>query len=557
VTVGQNLAVAVTAVNFGTNVLTVTGATVTHDAAVGEEVVGRRLSTHATQGFRQVEKLTPLSTSCGQGGVDFAAIWNQHSEASAAQSHISEYACCTYTRQPITVGDTEICVFDTKYLLGAKFVGDTSPFTQGDATDVVAWVRIGSNAAIQVMNTVTQASSCVPGARNSWSSTVSGTALQVVESSILYAVSAGRWVHTAPHFPMGKAANGVYPNGVYPSCLDGEYISSGAMYGGKSSIAEPAGGGLTETLVYGYAFVVGSTSITVRSATELFQAVLTGMIVSASSTTVMTLPSTASATAGFYVGYSLTLDLDGNIGTTGDVETKTIAGYNADRTLTVSSAFSSTPSAASLFVVSLWQDRKRIATGSNLFITVTAVNFFTNVLTVSGVEAPGMVNEPVYQTVPSYTEFNLDVTSPAIEDLYVKCTIWIISGKGAGQHDLIEEYDPRFRLAKIKGSWTIPPDVTSGYIITGKSLCINDCASAAFGSSIATGKPQPESSSISFIKARATRRNSLFHCSLVLLHRRRILRSCHGGRCAIRRQPRVHLQPHFFQANHLACSFWK
>ena len=32
----------------------------------------------------------------------------------------------------------------------SRSVGGTAPFTQGDAADVVAWVRIGSNPAIQV-----------------------------------------------------------------------------------------------------------------------------------------------------------------------------------------------------------------------------------------------------------------------------------------------------------------------------------------------------------------------------------------------------------------------
>lgn len=496
--IGMNTAVHVWSVDG--NELNVTGASITAIEPAGTLVIGHRFTNHSTAGFKQVEKLTAQSTSCGQGGLDFAGVWNQYSEAAAAQTHVSDYTAGATLVQPLHPGDTEICVSSAKDLLGAFWVGGTAPFTQGDATDVIAYVKIDNNPAVAIKNSIT-AGSCAPAAgKNNWASTYAGDTVQIVATSAVYAYpcsgaspctsttitssfSAGGWTNVqifkAPYFPVMSP---------YTSCLDSEYVALGRSRGGTTMVSTDASGGLSSSILYGYSFETGSTTITVKNALELFEASLWGKIKASASNVRFQLPDSASTLAGEYIGLSITIDLDGNIGTTSDVETRTISIHASDRHVTVSSAFTSNPTADSLFVLSHWQRKPYITVMSNLEITVTAVNFFTNVLTVTGISVPGIPGQPIYQGAPATTEIQLESTSPDIDDLYIKCSIKIVQGKGSGQVRTITDYNGRTKIATVSPAWTILPDSTSEYVITGKPLCVNGCEKDGFGFSIANGR---------------------------------------------------------------------
>ena len=496
--IGQNVVVIVSSVS-GNN-LVVTAVSITHIEPAGTRVIGHRYTNHSKAGFTQVEKLTAQSTSCGQGGLDFAGIWNQHYAATAAKTHVSDYTAGATLVQPLYPGDTEICVSSASDLLGAFWVGGAAPFTQGDATDVIAYVKIDNNPAVAIKNGITSGT-CAPSAgKNRWIGTYPGDTLQIVATSVMYAYpcsgvspcstttvttdyNTGSWaaiqLYKAPYFPVMSP---------YISCLDGEYVALGKSRGGSSTIATDASGGLASTILYGYSFETGSTTITVKNALELFEAFLWGKVKTSSSTTRFQLPDSASTLAGEYIGYSITLDLDGNIGTISDVQTRIISVHASDRFVTVTSAFASTPSSDSIFVLSRWQRKPYITSMSNLQITVTDVNFFTNVLTVTGISVPGIPGEAIQQAVPSVFEIQLESTSPDVTDLYNKCTIKIVQGKGAGQVRTITDYNGRMQIATVSPAWTILPDSTSGYVITGKPLCVNNCEKDGFGYSIANGR---------------------------------------------------------------------
>jgi hypothetical protein len=482
------------------NNLNVTGASITATAPAGTLVVGRRYTNHSTAGFKQVEKLTAQSTSCGQGGLDFAGVWNQYSEAAAKQTHVSSYSAGATLVQPLHPGDTEICVSSASTLLGAFSVGDTAPFTQGDATDVIAYVKIDHNPAVAIKNSITTGT-CAPAAgKNKWTSTYAGDTIQIVATSAVYAYPcsgaspctsttittsfvAGGWTNVqifkAPYFTVMSP---------YTSCLDGEYVALGQSRGGTTTVSTATSGGLDSSILYGYSFEAGSTTITVHNALELFEASLWGKIKASDTTVRFQLPDSASTLAGEYIGLSITIDLDGNIGTTTDVQTRTISVHASDRYVTVTSAFASTPTSDSIFVLSRWQRKPYIAVMSNLQITVMDVNFFNNVLTVTGISVPGIPGEPVHQAAPSTTEIQLESTSPDIDDLYRKCGIKIVQGKGSGQVRTITAYNGRTQIATVTPAWTILPDATSAYVITGKPLCVNNCEKDGFGFSIANGR---------------------------------------------------------------------
>jgi hypothetical protein len=504
--IGMNTGIEVKSVSG--NVLTVTGSTIKRVEPTGTRVVGllystdgvNLLSAHSTKGFQQVEKLTAQSTSCGQGGLDFSGVWNQYSKASNEQTHVSDYSAGATLVQPLKPGDTEICVSSAKDLLGAFGVGDTAPFVQGDATDVIAYVKIDNNPAVAIKNSITTGTCAPNGAKNSWSSSFAGDTLQIVSTTVAYAYPcsgaspcttttvtnnyvAGGWtavqIFKAPYFTVMSP---------YTSCLDGEYVTLGMSKGGMTTIATDADEAVTNAFLYGYSYETGSTKITVKNALELFEAILWGKITASSSTTRFKLPSSASTLAGEYIGYSITIDLDGNIGTTTDVQTRTISVHASDRHVTVTSAFASAPDSDSIFVLSKWARKPYIASMSNLGITVTDVNFFTNVLTVTGISVAGSPGEPVYQAAPSTTEIQLEDTSPDVDDIYIKCTLKIVQGKGAGQVRMIVDYNGRTKIATVSPAWTILPDATSAYVITGKPLCVNGCEKDGFGFSIANGR---------------------------------------------------------------------
>ena len=495
---GMNLNVEVKSVSG--NVLTVDGAKIIKAEPAGTRVIGDRYSTHSTKGFTQLEKLTAQSTSCGQGGLDFAGVWNQYSESQAAQTHVSDYTAGATLVQPLYPGDTEICVSSAKDLLGAFHVGGTAPFSQGDATDVIAYVKIDNNPAVAIKNSITTGT-CAPSAGNNrWTGTYAGDTLKIVDSSVAYAYPcsgaspctttsittdfvAGVWtavqLFKAPYFPVTAP---------YTSCMDGEYVALGRARGGTTTLTTDASGGLASTLVYGYSFETGSSTITVSNALELFEASLWGKIKASASSTRFQLPESASALSGEYIGLSITIDLDGNMGTSSDVETQTISVHASDRYVTVSSAFSASPTSDSIFVISSWQMKPYIASMSNLQITVTAVNFFTNVLTVTGISVPGRPGEQVFQAAPAITKIQLEGSSPDVDDLYVKCTIKIVQGKGAGQIRTITAYNGRTKISTVSPAWIILPDATSEYIITGKPLCVNSCEKDGLGFSITNGR---------------------------------------------------------------------
>jgi hypothetical protein len=500
IVVGMNTAITVTDANFNTNVLSVIGSTITATAPAGSRVIGPRYSTHSTKGFRQVEKLTAQSTSCGQGGLDFAGVWNQHSEGSATKTHVSDYTAGATLVQPLYPGDTEICVSSAKDLLGALWVSNTAPFTQGDATDVIAYVKIDNNAAVAIKNSITSGTCAPANGKNRWTTSYAGDTLQIVATSASFAYPCsgaspcttttittnfvtGSWtavqLYKAPYFPVMSP---------YTSCLDGEYVALGRSKGGATFITTDADGGLDSSILSGYSFETGSSKITVKNALELFEASLWGRIKTSSSATRFQLPDSASTLAGEYIGLFITIDLDGNIGTTSDVSTRTISVHASDRYVTVTTAFATAPTADSIFVLSRWQRKPYITSMSNLMITVTAVNFFNNVLTVTGISVAGIPGEPVYQAAPSMTEIQLENTSPDIDNLYIKCTIKIVQGKGAGQVRTITAYNGRTNIATVSPAWTILPDATSEYVITGKPLCVNDCEKDGFGFSIANGR---------------------------------------------------------------------
>ncbi len=495
---GMNLNVEVKSVSGDT--LTVGASQIIKAEPAGTRVIGDRYASHSTKGFSQVEKLTAQSTSCGQGGLDFVGVWNQYSESAAAQTHVSDYTAGAKLVQPLYPGDTEICVSSAKDLLGAFNVGGTAPFSQGDATDVIAYVKIDNNPSVAMKNSITIGTCAPSSGNNRWTGTYAGDTIKIVDSSVAYAYPCsgavpctttsittdfvtGSWaavqLYKAPYFP-------VMPP--YESCMDGEYVALGRARGGTTTITTDAAGGLAATMLYGYSFETGSSTITVANALELFEASLWGKIKTSATTTRFQLPDAASTLAGEYIGLSITIDLDGNIGTTSDVESKTISVHASDRYVTVSSAFATTPTSDSIFVISRWARKPYIASMSNLQITVTTVNFFTNVLTVTGISVPGLPGELVYQAAPSTTEIQLDGASPDIEDLYIKCSIKIVQGKGAGQIRTITDYNGRTNIATVSPAWTILPDTTSEYIITGKPLCVNNCENDGFGFSIANGR---------------------------------------------------------------------
>lgn len=489
--IGMNLQVLVLSVDFTNNNITVNSSSVTLAEEVGTLAIFKTLETHTTSGFQQVEKLTPLSTSCGQGAMEFQSVWNQDARTSSERTHTFGYGTAPTLQQPLHIGDSVICVSNATDLLGARFVTESAPFTQGDATDAVAWIKVGSNPAVIVLNSYSLGS-CDPSSLNNWTTSTTGDTLTIVPSSVSFsypsmAITAAcctGWtttrVYVAPYYPVAPP---------YESCLDGEYITSGRVQGGSSRVASAATGGGSTALYLGYAFDTGGVFVTVEDAYKLFRGSLRGVLASGSSTTDVVLPSTASATAGAYVGYDLTVDLDGNIGTTNDVETSRIVSHTSALALQLSTAFSSTPSSATLFVISRWTSKPYLSTGFNQVVTVSGVNFFNNILTIgSGLVAPGYIGEPVYQTVPADDQLQLEETSPAVEDLYVKCRIKIVHGKGTGQVRTITAYDARFKTVTVDTAWTVWPDATSQYIVTGKPLCVNNCEDAGFGFSIATGR---------------------------------------------------------------------
>lgn len=126
--------------------------------------------------------------------------------------------------------------------------------------------------------------------------------------------------------------------------------------------------------------------------------------------------------AGIYIGYDITIDLDGVEATTGDVETRSINGYSAGRVTDVTVAFTTTPTSVSIFHISNWQTRQYVTTGYNPVVTITGVNFITGVLQVSaGLVVAGFVNDAVRQTATSSTTLLLEDTSPKVRSaLYCK-----------------------------------------------------------------------------------------------------------------------------------------
>ena len=496
--IGMN---SITVLSVNGNVLTVKGSTITRVEPVGTRVIGERSASHRTKGFAQVEKLTAQSTSCGQGGLDFAGVWNQYSEANSAQTHVSDYSAGATLVQPLHPGDTEICVSSAKALLGAFYVGGTAPYVQGDPSDVIAYIKIDTNPAVALKNSVTTGT-CAPAAgQNQWTTTYAGDTIKILPTSVTYAYPcsngaasctstttttnfiAGSWaavqIYKAPYFTVMSP---------YTSCLDGEYVTMGRLRGGMTTIATDANAAVTDRILHGYSFTTGSSTVTVTNALELFKATLWGKIKTSSSTTKFQLPDTASNVKDEYIGYSITVDLDGNIGTTSDVETRLISEHLSNRYVTVASAFTIGPDSDSIFVLSRWQQQPFIATMSNLKITVTGVNFFTNVLTVSGISVAGFPGDAVYQVAPSTTEIQLESTTPDIDHLYIKCTIKIVQGKGAGQVRTVTAYNGRTQTATVSPAWTIQPDSTSEYVITGKPLCVNNCEKDGFGFSLANGR---------------------------------------------------------------------
>lgn len=482
ISLGMNT-VTITGVNFGTNVLTASPG-VTYAVSAGAVATAKLYSDHPTGGFREVEKLTAQSTSCGQGGTGFQAVFNQYS---GTNTHVSDYSSGVTLIQDITVSgtpDEEICVSSAAALLGALYTGGTAPITPGDPDDVIMWIKIGdgnTNPAVAIKNTMTLGT-CATGATNNWGSTLTGDSIKVVSSTLVTAESAGVYVYAPPYYSLAAP---------YPSCFDSEYITTGQVYGAESTVTVSASGGTSVTATEfsgGYAYAVGASTINVKNPSQLFLSPTFGLVSAGASTTTFTLASTASSTAGYYLGYDITVDLDGVPETTSDVETRSIVGYSSSRVVSVDSAFTSAPTTSSIYHISRWQTRPYITTGYNPIVTVSGVNFITGVVTVSGgIVSAGYAGDPVRLTVPSGTQISLDPTGPLVPDLYVRSSIHIVQGRGAGQSRVISAYDGYSKIATVSLAWVIWPDSTSQYVVTGKKLCINDCKDDMFGSVISTG----------------------------------------------------------------------
>ena len=554
VTIGMNSGIVV--YSWNNTVLTVDNKTVLYAIPAQTEAFSGLRSSPSEFGFQQVEKLTALSTSCGQGGQDFSVVW----DATRTSTHVSDYSgdLNVMLQQPLSVGDKEICINDVATLLGADYAGGAAPFTQGDPGDVIAWVKVGLNPAIGILNGVRPfvASNCTPNPEsNAWTSALpqrSYYVLQIASYTVIAAVSVSQTVYKAPLYTVSPP---------YTSCLDGEYIASGRVAGGRSEVATSADGSndgnlncatgtglpscLTASAGLQTAYDIGAATITVESAVQLFEAVSLGVIQASSNSSTFRLPTDASAVAGFYVGYDISIDHDGNIGTTNDVCTTTIIAYQSTRDVTVEAGCTQPTAGQSIYTISRWQSRNYISTGSNLMITVVGVNFFTNELQVSGVVWPGYAGEDVYQTVSAINEIQLDPTSPSIDSLYNLCFISIIQGKGSGQKNLIIGYRGATRVAVVQNAWNIPPDATSEYIITGKPLCVTNpqvttdgpsaCTDDGFGFSIALGRQEKDRH---IMAIGAPWANSHQHCSTYPIQ---TFSGCAAYRAPLYQGGRVHL----------------
>eukprot|EP00960_Hanusia_phi_P038606 753509-Hanusia_phi.AAC.6 len=469
IAVGQNQNVEVVNVDINTGAI-YANSSILYFVSAGATVISLSLNNAISFEIPQVEKLTAQSTSCGQGGPQYDFV-------NSGSSHVSDYSTGAYLMLNLYPGNNQMCVSSVATLFGAQYAGGPQPFSQGDTTDVRFYVACSSNQAIAVLNSYT--SGCYQNAGNNNQYSPFGYTVYIVSSTVSTSCYSGTVLYKAPLFSV---------NSPLPSCFEYEYVTSARIPGGKSRILASAYGQSTTQAALGYAADAGSSTLTVKSALSLFEAELWGSFVQVNSQSSFVLPESGSDTSGYYVGWSLTVDLDGNIGTTTDVQSLTVDSYSSTREITTSSPFSTLPTTNSLFVLSLWQRRRYLSTNANTAIYVNDVNFFTNVLQVSNVQTAEYTGAEIRQAVKDSQSIHLSKDSPEVDNIFLKCVIRITQGRGTGQVRYITAYDGRYRIATVSSSWTILPDSTSQYVILGKPLCVNSCGNDGFGYSISTSR---------------------------------------------------------------------
>lgn len=162
------------------------------------------------------------------------------------------------------------------------------------------------------------------------------------------------------------------------------------------------------------------------------------------STTQVKLPSTFSSEDDIFNNH----DIDIYVGDTW--VTRQISDYDGtNKIATVSAAYSTQPASGGAVVI------KDVAV-----TTTTPYTVARKLPTIESATAPSQSG------LPHNYDFKLNpVTGVPIEEYYLGATIYIVSGTGSGQTNLVESMDEENLILSCHSAWTTPPDNTSKYII--------------------------------------------------------------------------------------------